>query len=209
MKKSQYKLEFETAYATVAAKMDTLEFKEMSGKVQKKAWRRDRETVKWMKKIAQVQVARVMIEPWWVRACGQYAQLREMRKFKPKKVLALRILEVNPKYEYQGPRYISIGPNSGEEFREDVLIPWLKNLHISGYEFHEAYINFCGTHTYNPAFLHEAFGGAIKKGYDVLFNVELIGIPREERARIGKYMREARDERDEKKTVNRAVEHGF
>lgn len=51
-----------------------------------------------------------------------------------------------------GPRYRNLGEKSGEEFREDVLKPLLKE-----YDF----INIDGTDiasSFNPSFLSEAFG---------------------------------------------------
>ena len=54
--------------------------------------------------------------------------------------------------ENPGPRYRTLGDKSGEEFREDVLKPLLKE-----YKF----INIDGTgitSSFNPSFLSEAFG---------------------------------------------------
>ena len=38
----------------------------------------------------------------------------------------LKILDCKQDYKYQGPRYIKLGPESGEEFRDNYLIPWLE-----------------------------------------------------------------------------------
>jgi hypothetical protein len=65
------------------------------------------------------------------------------------------------KYLYQGPRFKSLGPNSGEEFRDDVLLPWLKRLGPD----EKGTVDFAETKMYSPSFLEEAFGGAVRKGF--------------------------------------------
>ncbi|OOE66541.1 DUF4325 domain-containing protein [Salinivibrio sp. IB868] len=56
---------------------------------------------------------------------------------------------------YPGPRYIHIGPNSGEEFRERFLIKSLeKDSKVS--------INFDGVLGYGSSFLEEIFGGVVR-----------------------------------------------
>ncbi len=101
----------------------------------------------------------------------------------------LNIIESHPQYAYQGPRFIKIGSNSGEEFREKVLIPWLNKLRTPEYEGYRGIIDFDGTEIYTPSFLHEAFGGAVYQGYVELLDIEFVGIPKEELKRIYKYMR--------------------
>ncbi|MBO6918785.1 MAG: STAS-like domain-containing protein [Rhizobiaceae bacterium] len=64
---------------------------------------------------------------------------------------------------YPGGRYRSRGKYSGEEFRDDVLIPALE-----GDE--ELCVILDGTAGYGSSFLEEAFGGLIRAG----INVELL-----------------------------------
>ncbi len=77
----------------------------------------------------------------------------------------LWVVADNPEYTYQGPRLKSIGENSGEEFRELVLIPWLDKLRTPEYCNYQPVVDFDGTEFFNPSFLHEAFTGAVKQGY--------------------------------------------
>lgn len=62
--------------------------------------------------------------------------------------------------EYPGPRLRKTGPSSGEEFRDDYLIPKLndhgKNI----------IVNLDGVIGYGSSFLEETFGGAVRKGID-------------------------------------------
>ncbi|GAA5113476.1 hypothetical protein GCM10023211_21680 [Orbus sasakiae] len=60
--------------------------------------------------------------------------------------------------KYPGARLRKLGPGSGEEFRDDFLIPQLDGKNIQ--------INFDGTIGYGSSFLEEAFGGLIRKGID-------------------------------------------
>lgn len=70
------------------------------------------------------------------------------------------IKEIASKYLYQGPRYIGLGPNSGEQFRENILLPWLDDLGDA-----KGIIDFEDTRMFSPSFLEEAFGGAVRLGY--------------------------------------------
>ena len=54
-----------------------------------------------------------------------------------------------------GPRYISQGPNSGEDFRESVLKPFFKNKTRN----EKLIINLDGLNGYPSSFFEEAFGG--------------------------------------------------
>jgi len=63
--------------------------------------------------------------------------------------------------EFPGPRYERIGPNSGEKFRETILLPALRTAPIE-----EITINLDGTAGYGSSFLEEAFGGLIRRGID-------------------------------------------
>lgn len=57
--------------------------------------------------------------------------------------------------EYPAGRYRDDGDFSGEVFREDVLIPKLKNYDI-------VEINLDGSMGYGSSFLEEAFGGLVR-----------------------------------------------
>ncbi|MGN4979434.1 MULTISPECIES: STAS-like domain-containing protein [unclassified Aeromonas] len=68
--------------------------------------------------------------------------------------------------EFPGARYRKLGPYSGEEFRDDVLIPAIKdNNHVI--------VNFDGVFGYGSSFLEEVFGGLIRSGIkqDVVMNI--------------------------------------
>tara|TARA_R110002020_G_scaffold150446_1_gene327141 strand:+ start:6225 stop:6563 length:339 start_codon:yes stop_codon:yes gene_type:complete len=55
-----------------------------------------------------------------------------------------------------GGRYYTDGPSTGEQFREEILIPALKkNKHIT--------IHLDGARGYPSSFLEEAFGGAVRR----------------------------------------------
>lgn len=98
----------------------------------------------------------------------------------------LKIIERNPNFAYEGPRFKSLGDNSGELFREEHLIPWLKALQGKGI------IDFEGTIIYMPSFLEEAFGGAVRKGfYKELKNVKFINIEKEYEEDLYKYIEKA------------------
>ncbi|MPM43296.1 hypothetical protein SDC9_89969 [bioreactor metagenome] len=72
-----------------------------------------------------------------------------------------------------GPRFISIGPNSGEEFRTKYLIPWFEQLEGTG----TGIIDFSGITVYSPSFLEEGFAGAIRAGYkDEVKNLQFINM---------------------------------
>ena len=71
----------------------------------------------------------------------------------------LKICEVRRGYEYEGPRFIRLGPFSGEEFRENHLLNWLNTLD----EQEKPIVDFEGTKVYSPSFLEESFGGAIRE----------------------------------------------
>lgn len=95
----------------------------------------------------------------------------------------LKIIEKNPNFAYQGPRFKSLGDNSGELFRDDYLIPWLESLQGKGI------IDFEGTVIYMPSFLEEAFGGAVRKGfYKDLKKVKFINIEKEYEIDLNKYI---------------------
>ncbi|HHW4136600.1 TPA: STAS-like domain-containing protein [Yersinia enterocolitica] len=58
--------------------------------------------------------------------------------------------------KFPGPRYISLGEFSGEEFRDEYLIPALE-------KYDEVTVNLDGVFGYGSSFLEEAFGGLVRK----------------------------------------------
>jgi hypothetical protein len=58
--------------------------------------------------------------------------------------------------KFPGPRFKKLGPGSGEEFRDDYLIPAIKE-HGSNID-----LNLDGAAGYGSSFLEEAFGGAVR-----------------------------------------------
>jgi uncharacterized protein CbrC (UPF0167 family) len=105
-----------------------------------------------------------------------------------KKILI--VCEKSEGYKYQGPRYKNLGPYSGEEFRDEHLIPWLDTLADS----EEASVDFSGTVVYMPSFLEESFGGAIRKNNknkDKLKNVSFLNMDKIWEAKLIKYINEA------------------
>lgn len=72
--------------------------------------------------------------------------------------IGLKTIFVKDFSEFPGPRSPSIGPNSGEEFREEILIPAIKQNGVQ-----ELSVNLDGTYGYGSSFLEEAFGGLVRK----------------------------------------------
>lgn len=60
---------------------------------------------------------------------------------------------------YPGGRYRRLGKYSGEEFRDDILVPALR-------DDEEVRVVLDGTEGYGSSFLEEAFGGLIRVGCD-------------------------------------------
>lgn len=58
-----------------------------------------------------------------------------------------------------GPRYESIGPHSGERFRNEILLPAIRKSE-------DLKIILDGTLGYGSSFLEEAFGGLVRGGTD-------------------------------------------
>ncbi|MCK9547858.1 MAG: STAS-like domain-containing protein [Sphaerochaeta sp.] len=98
------------------------------------------------------------------------------------------IQDIAPQFTYQGPRFKELGPNSGEEFRDDYLIPWL----IENHDDKQAVIDFAGTRMFSPSFLEEAFGGAVRKGYgEKIRQIKFLNVPRTWGNDLRKYISEA------------------
>jgi hypothetical protein len=71
--------------------------------------------------------------------------------------------------EFPGPRYIRLGPNSGEEYRTNYLIPALKESD------EEICVNLDGTMGYGSSFLEEAFGGLVRENIPESTVLKLVG----------------------------------
>lgn len=98
------------------------------------------------------------------------------------------IQNVAPQFAYQGPRFRDLGPNSGEEFRDDYLIPWL----IEKQGNNRPVIDFAGTRMFSPSFLEEAFGGAVRKGYgEIIRQIKFLHMPKSWENDLIKYISEA------------------
>ena len=77
----------------------------------------------------------------------------------------MRVISIAKDFSvYPGGRTPSDGPFSGEEFRENILIPIFNNNE-------EVVIDFDGVRGYGSSFLEEAFGGLVRRGIkkDVIF----------------------------------------
>jgi hypothetical protein len=100
--------------------------------------------------------------------------------------VTLNLVKDYPRFRYPGHRTREQSDNSGEEFRDDILIPFIKN-----HKNQNIIINLEGAAGFPPSFLEEAFGGCIIKGYDVIDNVKIIGIDEIEEGRINRYIKKA------------------
>lgn len=63
---------------------------------------------------------------------------------------------------FPGPRFKDDGPNSGEDFRERILVPRLTSVQKQGDRF---IVILDGARGYTASFLEEAFGGLVRKGF--------------------------------------------
>jgi hypothetical protein len=98
----------------------------------------------------------------------------------------LNLVKEFPRFKYPGHRSRAQSENSGEEFRDDILIPFIKNNRD-----HNIIINFEGAVGFPPSFLEEAFGGCVIKGIDEITQVKVIGIDEIEEERIKRYIDKA------------------
>ncbi|WP_321837861.1 STAS-like domain-containing protein [Pseudomonas kulmbachensis] len=69
------------------------------------------------------------------------------------------LINVKDFSEFPGPRREVVGPNSGEKFRETVLLPTINSNPDA-----LIVINLDGTAGYGSSFLEESFGGLIRHG---------------------------------------------
>ena len=87
---------------------------------------------------------------------------------------------------YPGLRFRRLGAYSGEEFRDSVLIPALEQEDIVSIELD-------GSKGYGSSFLEEAFGGAVRKGYQLTEKtLKLISEDEYLIKEIWKYIKESR-----------------
>lgn len=97
----------------------------------------------------------------------------------------LKIIDCKDDYKYQGPRYIKLGPNSGEEFRDTYLIPWINENE----QEKEICLDFEGTIVYTPSFLEESIGGSLRMGYAKVAQFKFINIPDDEKIKVLSYVK--------------------
>ena len=71
--------------------------------------------------------------------------------------------------EFPGPRKESIGPNSGERFRDEVLYKAIQEFPNETFRIH-----LDGTAGYGSSFLEEAFGGLVRLGVSEKTMTEII-----------------------------------
>jgi len=71
-------------------------------------------------------------------------------------------LKVSEHTLFPGPRYKRLGQNSGEWFRDDVLIPIIE-------QYGEVTIDLDGTLGYGSSFLEESIAGLLRNNIDVRF----------------------------------------
>ena len=72
----------------------------------------------------------------------------------------MKVIKIADFAKFPGPRYKDLGKYSGEEFRDDLLIPAIseKNSNLI--------VDLDGVFGYGSSFLEEAFGGLVRKGID-------------------------------------------
>lgn len=71
----------------------------------------------------------------------------------------MKIIYVKDFSTFPGARYRHLGPGSGEEFRDDILIPAMN-------KYSDIQLNLDGVIGYGSSFLEEIFGGLIRKNID-------------------------------------------
>jgi len=73
------------------------------------------------------------------------------------KIMNEKIINIAKEFsKYPGPRYITLGPNSGEKFRKNILVPAFTN-------YESVTVILDGTLGYGSSFLEEAFGGIVRE----------------------------------------------
>ena len=108
--------------------------------------------------------------------------------------VVLNLIKEYPRFKYPGHRSRAQSENSGEEFRDDILIPFIiKN------RGQDITINFEGAIGFPPSFLEEAFGGCIAKGIKDIIQIKIIGLDEIEQERIKRYINKAMESVEENK----------
>ena len=69
----------------------------------------------------------------------------------------MKIIKVSDFSKFPGPRFIRLGPDSGEQFRDEVLIPAINAYGTIGVDLDDVF-------GYGSSFLEEAFGGLVRAG---------------------------------------------
>jgi hypothetical protein len=100
--------------------------------------------------------------------------------------VVLNLVKDHPEYKYPGHRNKKQSENSGEEFRDDILIPFLKKNKDKN-----IVIDLSGAIGYPPSFLDEAFGGCVRKGIGIIKSVVFTGVDDIEQNRIKRYIDKA------------------
>ncbi|ASJ39643.1 hypothetical protein TI24_19430 [Vibrio vulnificus] len=80
----------------------------------------------------------------------------------------MKTIKVSDRYPCPGPRYIHLGPSSGEDFKN-----WIKKELERDKDLT---VDLDGTEGYGSSFLEEAFGGLIRDGIDanIVRSIKLI-----------------------------------
>lgn len=91
------------------------------------------------------------------------------------------VINLAERFRFPGPRFIALGPQSGEEFK-NYLIGELHKIYPFGFNHFDknnsikVIVNLDGTQGYGSSFLEEGFGGLIRAGipYDLVKNIDII-----------------------------------
>ncbi|HEI6722192.1 TPA: STAS-like domain-containing protein [Yersinia enterocolitica] len=89
-----------------------------------------------------------------------------------------KVIKVANRFPFPGPRFIRLGPQSGEEFKE-YLIKEINKTYPNGYDGKGKSlitIDLDGTQGYGSSFLEEGFGGLIRANvpYEIVNSLILI-----------------------------------
>lgn len=71
----------------------------------------------------------------------------------------MKLIKVANRYPCPGPRFIKLGPSSGEEFKKWIVSEIQKDPNLT--------IDLDGTEGYGSSFLEEAFGGLVRENVDI------------------------------------------
>lgn len=80
-----------------------------------------------------------------------------------------KVVKVKDYTKFPGPRFIKLGPYSGEWFRKDVLFPKVQQYGD------ELIVNLDGTLGYGSSFLDESFAGLVRQGVDKDVVLKIVG----------------------------------